>query len=508
MEVCSYVLWFCFRCWSYHLLFHLPCFPFPSFSLSLSSLFFLHFFQLCSCGQPFYSPKINSGLIFGNMWTRSHGLLPWFQLWTWWICTSGYDRKSLGFGVSKTSVNSSSTITGCRLGASDFTSLNLPSLICKLAFIPTSEGHWEDWMNYEEKPREADEDQIGLGYISHAERSDLMSVLWKAGQWHDKCSHKITLASGESGLRWGQVRLEADGPARRRALEKGDGPLRSDDSRNSWGLRCGRGKERAWSSRSPRMRGRGAHPRAWQGTAHVDRSCRVLTGYPLSTWKKEGAHVCWMREYPGAGQGPPQLFLWSWCALTLYPFRQQLLEASWAESSKAWNVVVSSLDSHHDIILDDTGPLTGAVCLNRVRTKLKLPHSWIWGGLGNLRGFPDTSDGKESACNVGDLGLIPGSGRSPGERNGNPLQYSCLENSMDRGAWWALRIWAAFLKSGHMVARLLEGSQDPTPEHLPGRSQGVRAPGNTSFESFQETLSWVGGRFPRDSFPGSFLLTS
>ena len=47
------------------------------------------------------------------------------------------------------------------------------------------------------------------------------------------------------------------------------------------------------------------------------------------------------------------------------------------------------------------------------------------------------SDGKESACNGGDLGLIPGSGRSPGEGNGNPLQYSCLEASMDRGAWWA-----------------------------------------------------------------------
>ena len=45
------------------------------------------------------------------------------------------------------------------------------------------------------------------------------------------------------------------------------------------------------------------------------------------------------------------------------------------------------------------------------------------------------SDGKASVCNVGDPGLIPGSGRSPGEGNGNPLQYSCLENSMDRGAW-------------------------------------------------------------------------
>ena len=45
------------------------------------------------------------------------------------------------------------------------------------------------------------------------------------------------------------------------------------------------------------------------------------------------------------------------------------------------------------------------------------------------------SDGKESACNAGDPGSIPGLGRSPGEGNGYPLQYSCLENSKDRGAW-------------------------------------------------------------------------
>jgi len=51
-------------------------------------------------------------------------------------------------------------------------------------------------------------------------------------------------------------------------------------------------------------------------------------------------------------------------------------------------------------------------------------------------GFPGGSDGKESACNAGDPGLIPGTRRSPGEENGNPLQYSCLENPMDRGAWW------------------------------------------------------------------------
>ena len=49
--------------------------------------------------------------------------------------------------------------------------------------------------------------------------------------------------------------------------------------------------------------------------------------------------------------------------------------------------------------------------------------------------FPGGLDGKASAYNVGDLGSIPGSGRSPGEGNGNPLQYSCLENPMDGGTW-------------------------------------------------------------------------
>ena len=49
-------------------------------------------------------------------------------------------------------------------------------------------------------------------------------------------------------------------------------------------------------------------------------------------------------------------------------------------------------------------------------------------------GFPGGLDDNESACNEGDLASVPGTGRSPGERNGNPLQYSCLENPMDRGA--------------------------------------------------------------------------
>ena len=52
-------------------------------------------------------------------------------------------------------------------------------------------------------------------------------------------------------------------------------------------------------------------------------------------------------------------------------------------------------------------------------------------------GFPGGSEVKASACNAGDLGSIPGSERSPREGNGNPLQYSCLENPMDREAWWA-----------------------------------------------------------------------
>ena len=52
-------------------------------------------------------------------------------------------------------------------------------------------------------------------------------------------------------------------------------------------------------------------------------------------------------------------------------------------------------------------------------------------------GFPGGSDGKESACNAGDLGSIPGSGRSPGVGNGNPLEYSCWDNPMGRGAWRA-----------------------------------------------------------------------
>ena len=65
------------------------------------------------------------------------------------------------------------------------------------------------------------------------------------------------------------------------------------------------------------------------------------------------------------------------------------------------------------------------------------PYAGPIGSVSPRQGFPGGSEGKESACSAGDLDSIPGSGRSLGEGNGNPLQNSCLENPMDRGAWWA-----------------------------------------------------------------------
>ena len=84
------------------------------------------------------------------------------------------------------------------------------------------------------------------------------------------------------------------------------------------------------------------------------------------------------------------------------------------------------------------------------------------------QGFLGGSDSKESTCSVGDLDSIPGVGRSPGEGNGYPLQYSCLENSIDRGAWWATvhsqRIghgWGNF----HVTHLYLTQGLNPGPPH-------------------------------------------
>ena len=93
--------------------------------------------------------------------------------------------------------------------------------------------------------------------------------------------------------------------------------------------------------------------------------------------------------------------------------------------------------------------------------------------------FLGDSDGKESACNARDLGLIPRSRSSPGEGNGNPLQYSCLENPMDRGAWWAIvhgvtksQIWLKWL-SMHTVC-FLQLSLFDSPFYLWGVSMWVK----------------------------------
>ena len=84
----------------------------------------------------------------------------------------------------------------------------------------------------------------------------------------------------------------------------------------------------------------------------------------------------------------------------------------------------------------------GRVTTGRPQDFREKPH-YLWAVYPTLslapdpRDFPDDSAGKESTCNAGDLGSIPGSGRSPGGRKGNPLQYSGLENPIVRGAWWA-----------------------------------------------------------------------
>ena len=72
-----------------------------------------------------------------------------------------------------------------------------------------------------------------------------------------------------------------------------------------------------------------------------------------------------------------------------------------------------------------------------MKIKIIIRKHFNFSMLNMAQGFLGGSNGKESACNAGDPGSIPGSGRSPGEENGNPPQYSCLGNPMDRGTWWA-----------------------------------------------------------------------
>ena len=111
---------------------------------------------------------------------------------------------------------------------------------------------------------------------------------------------------------------------------------------------------------------------------------------------------------------------------------------------------------------------------------------WLYASPYRLCGFPGGSEGKVSACNAGDLSSIPESGRSPREGNGSPLQYSCLENPMDRGAWWATQPmkWSEVAQSCPTLC-------DPMDCSLPGFSvHGI-------FQA--RVLEWVAISFSRGS---------
>ena len=112
-----------------------------------------------------------------------------------------------------------------------------------------------------------------------------------------------------------------------------------------------------------------------------------------------------------------------------------------------WNPILIFLPGEsHSNILAWRIPWTDKLGRLQSMESQRVKHDWATNGFNffffvcvysDMWGFPHSSVGKESACDSGYLGSIPGLGRSPGERNGNPLQYSCLENPMSRGAWQA-----------------------------------------------------------------------
>ena len=95
---------------------------------------------------------------------------------------------------------------------------------------------------------------------------------------------------------------------------------------------------------------------------------------------------------------------------------------------------------------------SGLIC---VTSEIKQKWQYVISEARSEKGLPCSSSGKESACNAGDLGSTPGSGRSSREGNGNPLQYSCLENPMDREAWVGYDLWNC--KEPDMTGRLRKG---------------------------------------------------
>ena len=123
------------------------------------------------------------------------------------------------------------------------------------------------------------------------------------------------------------------------------------------------------------------------------------------------------------------------------------------------------------------GKVKSLVLASRTKSKPKQSLQEKW----SPRGFPRSSVGKESACSAGDLGSIPGSGWSPGEGNSNPLQYSCLENRMDRRAGQA---------TVHGVPRVRHGLATKPPPPAPAHHQSVLGEPPLMFLSFDSGLAY------------------
>ena len=153
------------------------------------------------------------------------------------------------------------------------------------------------------------------------------------------------------------------------------------------------------------------------------------------SWRKAILNAHWMD------------WSWSWNSNTLTTWCKELThwERSWCwdwKQEKKGTTEDKMVGWHHRLnghefeqalgIVDWQGSLACYSPWGR-----RVGHDWVTELKWTELGFPGDSDGKESAWNAGEQALIPRWGRSPVEGNGNPLQYSCLENSMSRGAWWA-----------------------------------------------------------------------
>ena len=136
---------------------------------------------------------------------------------------------------------------------------------------------------------------------------------------------------------------------------------------------------------------------------------------------------------------------------TVYPFNGSALSNGKAGTSKKpWmnlkrpNEVLEVRSKRLHVVWSHLHEMSWKGTLIETESRSVVILGWGWeqglaknGGITRMVGLPGSSVGQESACSAGDLGSIPGWGRSPEEGNGSPLQYSCLENPMDRRAWRA-----------------------------------------------------------------------